>query len=509
MQKSMNLKSAKAMQNFGEGKLSKIPRSNSKVKGNEQDSVKAIKTLAGARQEEMKKVKKELKEMLPILKPSEVKRFHLPLHEAIIHELEENGYEESIRYLKELFELDEETRKETGPGTLTWKKPRLKDNKDALKCLKEGLIACEQAKNAGDLVFIIMKFLNMALFFQAMTWEWWWVAERLYRSALENTTLIETNEQQTITLIHYLYGRFLCEQIQNTTESLYHLQIAREASEVKHWNASKVTGRKEETIFRECNVFMYKTLLMHAQQIDPNQLDIIVKVLTEALARATDSDHYEYMANALYELGKNQLRSGDVKLAFHNFSKFLAIVKKIPDPEGICNAHMALALAYKLYNSHLQELNDEVNTEKHLHLFREYAQEFKLIKKLAQAHFCTGEHFLSKRRPDIATSHLKKSFNLYNELGLYDDANKARIIAGVSKGQGIIALYIDLILQCGVANTRAISTLCQWKNRRSIFWTEKILHTDSEESFTFEEAITSLLSVLTNTALEKNMTDAI
>lgn len=76
-------------------------------------------------------------------------RFHLPSHEAIIHELEENDYDESVRYLKELFELDEETRKEAGPGTLTWKKPRLKDNKDAMKRLKEGLIAFEQAKNAG------------------------------------------------------------------------------------------------------------------------------------------------------------------------------------------------------------------------------------------------------------------------------------------------------------------------------------------------------------------------
>lgn len=76
-------------------------------------------------------------------------RFYLPFHEAVIHELEENGYEESIRYLKELFELDEETRKEAGPGTLTWKKPRLKDNKDAMKCLKKGLIAFEQAKYAG------------------------------------------------------------------------------------------------------------------------------------------------------------------------------------------------------------------------------------------------------------------------------------------------------------------------------------------------------------------------
>lgn len=59
---------------------------------------------------------------------------------------------------------------------------------------------------------MIMEFLDMALFFQAMTWEWWWVAERLYRSALENAKLIEKLEQRTITMMHYLYGRFLLEQ---------------------------------------------------------------------------------------------------------------------------------------------------------------------------------------------------------------------------------------------------------------------------------------------------------
>lgn len=74
--RKFDLKIAKAIQkNFGEGKLSEVPRPDSKIKGNEQNSIKAIKTLAGARQEEMRKVKNELKEMLPILKPSEVKRF--------------------------------------------------------------------------------------------------------------------------------------------------------------------------------------------------------------------------------------------------------------------------------------------------------------------------------------------------------------------------------------------------------------------------------------------------
>lgn len=46
-------------------------------------------------------------------------------------------------------------------------------------------------------------------------------------------------------------------------------------------------------------------------------------------------------------------------------------------------------------------------------------------------------------------------------------------------GQKIVDQYIDLILQCGTGDSKAISTLCEWKNRRSVFWTdnEKTLHT--------------------------------
>lgn len=64
----------------------------------------------------------------------------------------------------------------------------------------------------GDYVSTAVEFLNMALFFQAMTWEWLWVAERLYRSALENAKLVEGDGGQTCTLVRYLYGRFLFEQ---------------------------------------------------------------------------------------------------------------------------------------------------------------------------------------------------------------------------------------------------------------------------------------------------------
>lgn len=76
-------------------------------------------------------------------------RFHLPLHEAIIRELEESNYKESADYLKKLFEYDEKARTEIDSGTLQPTKLSLKDSENAIMRLKEGLIAYEQAKNAG------------------------------------------------------------------------------------------------------------------------------------------------------------------------------------------------------------------------------------------------------------------------------------------------------------------------------------------------------------------------
>lgn len=76
--------------------------------------------------------------------------------------------------------------------------------------------------------------------------------------------------------------------MQDTEKSVYHLKVAREASQKRSWNTSRITGRKEETIFRECNVLLYKALLMHAQRKDYKEPDIAVEACTEALARATD-----------------------------------------------------------------------------------------------------------------------------------------------------------------------------------------------------------------------------
>jgi len=63
---------------------------------------------------------------------------------------------------------------------------------------------------AENTTAMIMALVNMALFFQAMK-EWWWIAEWFYHTALINAGLFNEN-QQPITLVHYLFGRFLFEQ---------------------------------------------------------------------------------------------------------------------------------------------------------------------------------------------------------------------------------------------------------------------------------------------------------
>ena len=72
----------------------------------------------------------------------------MPYHEAILLELEEEGYRESFDYLTELLDFDEKIT-EKMLRSLSWKKPSLKDQRDIIICLKDGLIVSESSKSEG------------------------------------------------------------------------------------------------------------------------------------------------------------------------------------------------------------------------------------------------------------------------------------------------------------------------------------------------------------------------
>ncbi|CAD1480278.1 unnamed protein product, partial [Heterotrigona itama] len=420
-----------------------------------------LKTLPQAQGTEINKVIDDIKAALPYISPKEYyrvrypNRFYMPYYEAILLELKEQGYRESFDYLAGLLDFDGKLT-EKMLGSLSWKKPSLKDQRDIIICLKNGLVASEKSKSKGDYLAQATTLLDMALFFQSKTWEWWWLGERLYRSALSAAKLIDNDDAETITFI-----------LENPTEALDYLNKAREDSENKIWNASMKLGIKQNCIFKECNILLYKALLTFVRKERLQNPDTALKVCNEAVKRATDAEDTGYVNEALRELGKCYIAVNDIKNALKSFSKLLAFAKRISDVEGICNAHMELAFAYK-------QLNNNDYTEKHLRMCRENAENFGLVDRLANAHYYTGEHYLSQGKLYLSTSHLETSLNLYSRLNLTNEADRARCIAGISKGQERIEKYIDLLLQSGEYDENATLKLCRWKSYREIFWTEQI-----------------------------------
>lgn len=76
-------------------------------------------------------------------------RYRLLYHEALILDLEEQGYQSSAEYLRQLVHYQEELRKEHGPDSKVCARPHLIKCKDELDLLFRSLRTAEAAHYDG------------------------------------------------------------------------------------------------------------------------------------------------------------------------------------------------------------------------------------------------------------------------------------------------------------------------------------------------------------------------
>lgn len=72
-------------------------------------------------------------------------RHRIPYEEALLLELQEDGYIESSNYLRSLLMYQSEMREKAGRDSYIWVKPLLKDNRELLDKLYNGLKNTEAA----------------------------------------------------------------------------------------------------------------------------------------------------------------------------------------------------------------------------------------------------------------------------------------------------------------------------------------------------------------------------
>lgn len=62
-----------------------------------------------------------------------------------------------------------------------------------------------------------MSLIETAVFVQNLGWEWLWVADSLYRTALWIAKEIKERDKQVISILRYVYARFLLYECQRNS----------------------------------------------------------------------------------------------------------------------------------------------------------------------------------------------------------------------------------------------------------------------------------------------------
>ncbi|XP_015111019.1 uncharacterized protein LOC107037144 [Diachasma alloeum] len=415
-----------------------------------------IKPLTRAKKVEIHEVKANLKVQLPALTPTGVRRYRVPHHETVLLELKEAGFQEAEDYFKQVYEHEAKS--------INLETKRLKEQRHLIERIKYGLVNAELAKRANKPMEQTIQMLETALFFQSLMPEWFWIADKVFQSALKISTEIVEDDGEMLNIVKYIYGTFLFHKVKDARSAFTLLDEARKASEGKRWNASKILKAKQWPLFQESNLILNEVLIALAEQSKDEDPNLAVKILIDAIERASDSGDEEHLAKALYEAAKMQLSADNISEALQNFSKYLAIVETIPDPNGVCNGYKELASVYKV-------LKDVEGVKRHLVSFKEHAEKSGLAARLADAHYCLGEFELEQGRPSSATPHLTFAFESYKKLEMVKEMDKARFLAGVSKGEELKTSYLAMIEKCKENDAEAFRKLLEWTHRRTPFWT--------------------------------------
>ncbi|XP_058798644.1 uncharacterized protein LOC131668466 [Phymastichus coffea] len=418
------------------------------------------KTLASALPKDIPKVKEEIKASLPLLRAADIRRLAIPYNEVLVAELHEEGFHEAAEYFKFLFELDEETRKTAGPDTLIWYKPRLADNEQYVDRLRSVLlIFCQRTIPAADRTLAM---IDTALFFQNLTWEWWWIAETLYRSAFYIAKEIENDDKQIINILRFIYARFLFFQMKNAQTALEYIREAYQESRHKSWNASDIVGFEQESLFNESCALLHQVLLQIARQTRDCDVQTSIDSCRVALNASNESGHDELVAEVEYEFGKSEFTAGNIEEAITHFINSLNAYEQIHDAQGTCTVHAELVNAYK-------QIGNKDIILRHLEEMTNIASKFQLQQKLAEAYYLTAEYYLSRANLKEAIPSAEYAFSLYNRLGLRIQANSARCLVGVTKGKDITDAYKVLIKRSVEGDADAILKICQWRDRGELF----------------------------------------
>ncbi|XP_018331833.1 uncharacterized protein LOC108741507 isoform X2 [Agrilus planipennis] len=409
----------------------------------------------------------------------------IPLHEALISELNEDGYISSAHFISQLITYQKQQVEIHGEDSKIGLRPKLINFPEYLQKLYDTFKEAEIAHYEGDTTREYDIVLETAIFFAYGPEDWWWLGEQLL---LQCINIIYRNTEdggRRDATCQYLVGRFLLLHNEEVEQSMPYLDAARVQSKNTFWSAKKVLQNttvdcsNEETIFFESCKLLYKALMITAESTRKTDPEYSAQLCSIARKRANEACFYAGEAEAYMLQGHCEFECMKYEAAILSFNNSLRKQIKAESPEGICKVRILIQKAYT-------KIGKYENAFECLRILLEYAKANKLAYYIGLAYRYIGEYYLHQGRACVATPNLLKSLNILHNIDALTDVEQVRNFAAISAGQELMTNYVRLIINVG-QETRCkgkyIYKALGWKDTREQFWSDDELSVCSSYLF--------------------------
>nr|XP_022909221.1 uncharacterized protein LOC111420467 isoform X1 [Onthophagus taurus] len=439
------------------------------------------------RKAEKAEIKQRMRENLPVYTMNEIRRYRMPLHEAIEIEMDELQLTNAASFLRQLINYQEEMRRSNGPESKVWSKPRIIDRSDVLTNLSNCFKAAETAHKNNEFNVELDEFLHLGVLytFRVRNDNWWWLGEQLLLQCNDIAKDYEGDGFRRYAISEYIYGKFKYEKMQDRVQATIHLRNARILSIGQSWTAAKYLLYAQKTVFVESCILLYKLLLDDAMEMMRYDAKGAIKICIKAKRRAYDACMHEGEAHALLLQGNCHMLINEIPEAVRCFQKVLAMDMKAKNYEGSCEARIWLIRAYL-------KLGHWEDSYAHLQILLDFALENDFPYYVGQAYRYMGEYYLNHGNPNLATPLLLKAIDAFHEINDISNQEQVKNFAAVSAGQEVMPKYIKCIVKAGgkgASGWKYLQKLLSWKDLRKNIWLDSDLNLVSGSSFSLESGM--------------------
>ncbi|KAK9704566.1 hypothetical protein QE152_g27798 [Popillia japonica] len=444
------------------------------------------------KREEHLRRRDKMRKDLPVLTKEEVRRYRLPLHQALFLELEEQNLLSSLAFLHQMIDYQKYMRRTHGPNSKLWAKPRLVRSPAILKLLVEGLKAAEYAHLSRDIALECDHFLNLGVYFCFGDSDWWWLGEQVFNHCINISRNYHGDGQRRFATAEYLLGKYLFENKREIEPAIEVLRKARMLSNGFPWTASKYLHFTQKTVFVESCLVLHKALLAQAKILEKYDMETAIILCAKARRRSYDACDHEGEAIALMQQGDCEMCFEQTSNAAESYYKVLLMHIKANRIKETCEARVRLIQAYL-------KLGNWKESYHHLQQLLQCAERNNMPYYIGQSYRYMGEYYLNHGNPDQATPLLIKALNAFHEIGDISNREQTKNFAAVSAGQELMPKYINFILKCGEDTDEGLNymeKLIRWKDTRDVAWSEAQPSTESLACVPTAEPDDSVLDVV-------------